>query len=68
MSPLLAAPVDLIVLDNTTERWRMTLPPNVPVAFDFDATHLITTVNAALNANLSAAGTVRVCAQGYTAP
>lgn len=63
-----AAAVDLIVLDGATERWRMTLPINVPVGFSFAETHLIATAATALNANLSAAGTVRVCAQGYTAP
>jgi hypothetical protein len=63
-----AAVVDLIILDGATERWRMPLPVNVPVPIPFEATHLITTANAALNANLSAAGTVRVNAQGYTAP
>lgn len=62
-----AAAVDLIILDGTTERWRMTLPQNVPVDFEFP-TELTVTANTALNANLSAAGTVRVCAQGYTAP
>lgn len=59
--------VDLILLDGATERWRMTLPQNVPVAFAFP-TELLMTANAALNVNLSAAGTVRVNAQGYTAP
>jgi len=59
--------VDLIILDAAVERWRMTLPQNVPVSIVFP-TELITTANAALNANLSAAGTVRVNAQGYTAP
>lgn len=63
-----AALVDLIILDGATERWRLPLPVNVPVAIPFEATHLITTANTALNANLSAAGTVRVNAQGYTAP
>lgn len=62
-----ASAVDLILLDGATERWRFTLPANVPVALPFP-TELLTTANAALNANLSAAGTVRVCAQGYTAP
>lgn len=62
-----ASAVDLIVLDGATERWRMTLPPNVPVDFGFGETHLIATANTALNVNLSAAGTVRVNAQGYTA-
>lgn len=63
-----AATVDLIILDGATERWRMPLPVNVPVSIPFEATHLITTENTALNGNLSADGTVRVCAQGYTAP
>lgn len=62
-----ASAVDLIILDGTTERWRLPLPPNVPVAFPFP-TELLTTANTALNVNLSAASTVRVNAQGYTAP
>lgn len=63
-----AAAVDLIILDGATERWRLPLPVNVPVCINFDSTHLPVTANAALNANLSAAATVRVNAQGYTAP
>lgn len=63
-----AAVVDLIILDGATERWRLPLPINVPVSIPFEATHLITTANTALNVNLSVAGTVRVNAQGYTAP
>lgn len=59
--------VDLIILDGTTERWRLTLPVNVPVAFEFP-TEITTTAATALNANLSAAGTVRANFQGYTAP
>jgi len=59
--------VDLIILDGTTERWRLTLPQNVPVSIEFP-TEIVTTANAALNANLSAAGTVRANFQGYTAP
>lgn len=62
-----ASAVDLIILDGATERWRMTLPINVPVSFTFP-TELTTTAATALNGNLSAVGTVRVCAQGYTAP
>ncbi len=62
-----ASAVDLIILDGATERWRLTLPINIPVAFAFP-TELVTTANTALNANLSAAGTVRACFQGYTAP
>jgi len=62
-----AAAVELIILDGVTERWRLTLPINVPVAFQFP-TEITTTANTALNANLSAAGTVRANFQGYTAP
>lgn len=62
-----AAAVELILLDGVTERWRLTLPINVPVAFEFP-TEITTTANTALNANLSAAGTVRANFQGYTAP
>jgi hypothetical protein len=59
--------VDLIILDGGTERWRLTLPQNVPVSIEFP-TEIVTTAATALNVNLSAAGTVRVNAQGYTAP
>jgi hypothetical protein len=62
-----ASAVDLIILDGATERWRLPLPPNVPVAFEFP-TEIATTAATALNANLSAAGTVRANFQGYTAP
>jgi hypothetical protein len=62
-----ASAVDLIILDAATERWRLTLPINIPVAFALP-TEIVTTANAALNANLSAAGTVRANFQGYTAP
>jgi hypothetical protein len=62
-----ASAVEVFILDGTNERWRMTLPPNVPLAFEFP-TELTTTAATALNVNLSAAGTVRFCAQGYTAP
>ena len=62
-----ASAVDLIILDGATERWRLTLPVNVPVPLDFPL-HLNVTANTALNANLSAAGTVRANFQGYTAP
>jgi hypothetical protein len=62
-----ASTVDLILLDGATERWRLPLPVNVPVSVVFN-TELLTTANAALNANLSATGTVRINAQGYTAP
>ena len=62
-----AAAVDLIILDGATERWRLPLPVNIPVAFEFP-TEIVTTAATALNANLSAAGTVRANFQGYTAP
>jgi hypothetical protein len=62
-----ASAVDLIILDGAAERWRLPLPPNVVVSVPFP-TELVTTVNTALNVNLSLAGTVRVNAQGYTAP
>ena len=62
-----ASAVELIILDGATERWRFTLPVNVPVPIPFP-TELTVTANTALNGNLSAAGTVRVCAQGYNGP
>lgn len=62
-----ASAVDLIILDGATERWRMSLPINIPVAIQFP-TELLVTANTALNANLSAVGTVRANFQGYTAP
>lgn len=61
-----ASAIDVIILDGAAERWRMTLPVNVPFDCAF-VTELITTANTALNVNLgSATGTVRFCAQGYT--
>lgn len=60
-----AATVELIILDGATERARYPLPVNVPVPVTFP-TGLTTTAATALNANLSAAGTVRVVATGYT--
>lgn len=62
-----ASAVDLIILDGVTERWRMSLPINTPVSIQFP-TELIATANTALNANLSAVGTVRANFQGYTSP
>jgi hypothetical protein len=59
---------ELIIKDGTTERWRLTLPPNIPVSMEFP-TELVTNANTALNAALSIAATsVRLNAQGYTAP
>jgi hypothetical protein len=60
-----ASTVDLIILDGVTERWRLPLPVNVPVSIALP-TEIVTTANAALNANLSAVGTVRANFQGYT--
>ncbi|MCA3509226.1 MAG: hypothetical protein IOC80_00140 [Rhodobacter sp.] len=62
-----AAVVDLIILDGATERHRYPLPVNVPVAVVFP-TGIVLTAATALNANLSAAGTVHLNAHGYTAP
>jgi hypothetical protein len=62
-----AAAVDLIILDGSTERKRYPLPINVPVPVLFP-TSILNTANTALNANLSAAGTVRLNVTGYTAP
>ena len=63
-----ASVTDLIILDGATERWRLPLPVNVPVTFEFP-TELQTTAATALNVNLGTAVTsVRVNAQGYTAP
>lgn len=60
-----AATVDLIILDGATERARYPLPINVPINVIFP-TGLLTTAATALNANLSAAGTVRANFTGYT--
>jgi hypothetical protein len=60
-----ASAIDAFILDGTTERVRYTLPPNVPVP-DVFPTGIPTTAATALNINLSAAGTVRVIATGYT--
>jgi hypothetical protein len=62
-----AAVVEAFILDGAAERWRMPLPINVPVPIPFP-TELNVTANTALNINLSAAGTVRACAQGHTGP
>jgi len=59
------AVVDLIILDGVTERARYPLPINAPVPVTFP-TGLLTTAATALNANLSAAGTVRANFTGYT--
>ncbi len=59
--------VDLIIKDGSTVIWQMTLPQNVPVALNGLRSPLVSTANTALNAALSAAGTVRLNAQGYQA-
>ena len=59
--------VELIIKDGTTEIWRLPLPQNVPVALNGIRSALMSTAATALNATLSAAGTVRVNAQGYVA-
>jgi hypothetical protein len=62
-----ASAVDVIVKDGTTVRLQFTMLPTssryVPLP-----TGIPTTANTALNVALSAAGTVRVNALGYTAP
>lgn len=62
-----ASAVDLIIKDGATERVRYTLPVNIPVPVTFP-TGIQNTANAALNAALSAVGTVRLNMHGYTAP
>lgn len=57
--------VDLIIKDGATVIWQMTLPQNVPIIIDGIRSALQSTANTALNAALSAAGTVRLNAQGY---
>ena len=61
-----ASAVELIILDGSTERWRLTLPVNVPVVIEFP-TEIVPTAGMPVRANLSAAGTVRANFQGYTA-
>lgn len=60
-----AAVVELILKDGTTEFWRLPLPINVPVSIG-----LISPIrggaNLAVNATLSAAGTVRCLGAGFT--
>lgn len=63
-----AASVDLIIKDGAAERKRYPLPVNVPVPIDYPSGGPVVTANTALNAALSAAGTVRLNAEGFTAP
>lgn len=59
------ADADLTILDGTVVRWVMPLPPKVPTSFEFPV-EFLTTANTAIR--VSATGTVRINAQGYTAP
>ena len=61
------ATVSLLLRDGTTTRMTIPLPVNIPVTIEFP-TGLLVTANTALNAQLSAAGTVQLNATGYTAP
>ena len=57
--------VDLIILDNVTEIWRVTLPATSVSSFTISG-GLKSSPNTALNVNLSGSVTVRVNTQGYT--
>jgi hypothetical protein len=59
--------VDLIIKDGTTEIWRLPLPQNIPVMLAGLRAPLQSTANTAMNVALSAAGTVRLNAQGFAA-
>jgi hypothetical protein len=59
--------VDLILSDGTTVRQQYTIKAGTSKAVDIQGM-LVTTANTALNAKLSAAGTVRLNMTGYTAP
>ncbi len=59
--------VDVLLRDATTTRIQFTVPAGQSVAFALP-TGIPTTANAILNVALSAAGTVRFNAGGYTAP
>lgn len=60
-------PVDVLLRDATTTRLQFTVPAGQSVDFALP-TGIPTTANAILNVALSAAGTVRFNALGYTAP
>ncbi len=62
-----AAAVDVLLRDGTTTRIQVTVPAGASVVLPLP-TGITTTVNTALNVALSAAGTVRFNAGGYTAP
>lgn len=59
--------VDLIIKDGTTEIWRLPLPQNIPVMIAGLRAPLQSTANTTMNVALSAAGTVRLNAQGFAA-
>lgn len=62
-----ASAVDVLLRDATTTRLQFTVPAGQSVEFSLP-TGIPTTANAILNVALSAAGTVRFNALGYTAP
>lgn len=62
-----ASAVDVLLRDATTTRLQFTVPAGQSVDFALP-TGIQTTANAILNVALSAAGTVRFNALGYTAP
>lgn len=62
-----ASAVDLIIKDGTTAIATYPLPPNVPVNINGLRSPLRSAANAAINVALSAAGTVRLNAQGFIA-
>ena len=62
-----ASAVDVLLRDGTSTRQQVTIPAGQSVVMPLP-TGITTTANTALNLALSAAGTVRVNALGYTAP
>ena len=62
-----AADVDLILSDGTNVRQQYTIKAGTSKTVDIEGM-LVTTANTALNAKLSASGTVRLNMTGYTAP
>lgn len=62
-----ASAIDVLLRDATTTRLQFTVPAGASVDFALP-TGIPTTANAILNVALSAAGTVRFNALGYTAP
>lgn len=62
-----ASAVDVLIRDGTTTRLQITVPAGQSKVLQFP-TGITTTAATALNVQLSAAGTVRLNAGGYTAP